>query len=83
MFCPYQGKGYMREGLALLLRKAFDHLGLHRLEANIQPGNITSIRFVSKAGFVKEGFSRQYLRVDGKDWKDYERWAFINVNWCE
>lgn len=65
MFHPYQGNGYMRLGLDLLLNEAFQVLNLHRLEVNIQPENIASIRLVAGAGFIKEGFSRQYLRIGG------------------
>ena len=36
---PYAGQGYMREGIELVLRQAFTTLRLHRVEANIQPGN--------------------------------------------
>jgi len=32
---------------------------------------------------VKEGFSRQYLRVGGKAWKDHERWAILNTDWTD
>ena len=78
IFFPYQGKGYMSKGLVLLLKEAFENLNLHRLEANIQPQNIASIRLVSKAGFVKEGFSKNYLKVGGIEWKDHERWAILN-----
>lgn len=81
VFSPFQGKGYMRQGLALLLQEAFGNLNLHRLEANIQPENLPSIRLVAGAGFVKEGFSRQYLRIGGQEWKDHERWAIINEQW--
>lgn len=80
-FVPHQGKGYMFRGLALLLIEAFKRLNLHRLEANIQPGNLASIALVARHGFVKEGFSRQYLRVGGKQWQDHERWAIINKHW--
>lgn len=69
--------------MKLLLEEAFGRLKLHRLEANIQPGNIASIKLVAKAGFVQEGFSRNYLRVGGFEWKDHERWAIINPNWAE
>ncbi len=58
VFYPYQGKGFMNKGLRLLLKEAFESLNLHRLEANIQPDNIASIKLVSNCGFVKEGFSR-------------------------
>ncbi len=36
---PFAGQGYMREGIELVLRRAFTDLRLHRVEANIQPGN--------------------------------------------
>lgn len=80
VFSPYQGKGYMRMGLNLLLNEAFHVLNLHRLEANIQPENIASIRLVAGAGFVKEGFSKQYLYIGG-EWKDHERWSILNQDW--
>lgn len=81
IFHPYQGKGYMSEGIKLLLKEAFENLHLHRLEANIQPDNLASIRLVARAGFVKEGFSKHYLNIGGKGWKDHERWAIVNDNW--
>src|SRR5215472_14325535 len=62
----YANQGYMSEALRLVLRYAFEELQLHRLEANIQPGNIASIAMVRRAGFVREGFSRHYLKIDGR-----------------
>ena len=70
----FMGMGYMSEGLRLVLRHAFSELGLHRLEANIQPGNRASIRLVRRAGFRREGFSPRYLKIFGR-WRDHERWA--------
>ncbi len=70
----YAGKGMMSQGLKLVLSKAFTELGLHRLEANIQPGNLTSIQLVAKNGFKREGFSPRYLKINNK-WCDHERWA--------
>lgn len=83
VFNPYQGKGYMRKGITLLLEEAFQHLNLHRLEANIQPENFASIRLVSSSGFIKEGCSKNYLKVGGFEWKDHERWAILNEAWSE
>jgi len=71
---PFMGRGYMREGLRLVVRHAFGALGLHRLEANIQPKNRASIRLVKRAGFAREGFSPRYLKILGR-WRDHERWA--------
>ena len=73
-FAPSAGRGYMSEGLGLVIRYAFTSLGLHRLEANIQPGNQASIRLVQRAGFGYEGLSPDYLFIDHA-WRDHERWA--------
>ncbi len=63
-------QGYMKEGLALVLRDAFSRLGLHRLEANIQPKNAMSIGLVRNCGFRREGLSPRYLKIGGK-WRDH------------
>ena len=76
----YAGLGYMSEAIRLVLRYAFEHLKLHRLEANIQPANVASIALVKRAGFVLEGYSRRYLKVCGR-WRDHERWAIIAEDW--
>ena len=76
----FAGQGYMTEGMELVLREAFTPLGLHRLEANIQPGNLDSKRLVERCGFVCEGFSERYLKVGGR-WRDHERWAIRSEQW--
>jgi len=70
----------MAEGLALTLRVAFRSLGLHRIEANVQPRNTRSIALVRSAGFTREGFSRRYVRIAGR-WRDHERWAMLVEDW--
>ena len=69
-------RGYMKEGLQLLIRYAFNELGLHRLEANIQPQNLASIALAQSVGFRYEGFSPRYLKING-EWCDHERWAIL------
>ena len=76
----YAGQGHMTEALQLLLRYAFKDLKLHRLEANIQPGNIASIALVKRAGFTLEGYSPRYLKICGR-WRDHERWAILADDW--
>jgi len=73
---PFARRGYMTEGLRLVIRYAFDELKLHRLEANVQPENAASIALVRKCGFRREGFSPRYLRILG-EWRDHERWALL------
>ncbi|WP_204378494.1 GNAT family N-acetyltransferase [Agaribacterium haliotis] len=80
-FHPWQGKGYMRQGLALFINYAFEELTLHRIEANIQPDNAASLALVQSAGFEFEGCSKAYLNIGGRGWKDHHRWALINNNW--
>jgi ribosomal-protein-alanine N-acetyltransferase len=69
-------KGYMKEGMLQVIRFAFDQLGLHRLEANIQPKNLASIALVQATGFQYEGFSPRLLNING-EWCDHERWAVL------
>ena len=76
VFASHERQGFMREGLKAVVRHAFEELGLHRLEANIQPGNEASIAFVRSVGFEKEGYSPRYLKVGG-EWRDHERWAIL------
>ena len=75
-FVAHQGRGHMSEGLRLVLRRAFGRLGLHRVEANVHPGNTSSRALVRRLGFRREGFSRRYLKVAGR-WRDHERWALL------
>jgi len=72
----FAGQGLMTEALSLTAQYAFGPLGLHRLEANIQPDNTRSLALVQRAGFRREGYSPKYLRIEGI-WRDHERWALL------
>jgi ribosomal-protein-alanine N-acetyltransferase len=76
----HRGQGYMTEALQLALRYAFRSLRLHRVEANVEPGNEASLALVRGAGFTREGFSRRYLKIRGR-WRDHERWALLAEDW--
>jgi [ribosomal protein S5]-alanine N-acetyltransferase len=78
----FANQGYMRAGLELVIREAFVNLRLHRIEANIQPGNQASIALARGAGFAREGFSPRYLKIGGR-WRDHERWAILAEDWRE
>jgi ribosomal-protein-alanine N-acetyltransferase len=81
-FVPHNGCGYMTLGLRAVLRDAFRKAGLHRLEANIQPGNEASRRLVERLGFRLEGLSPRYLKIAGR-WRDHERWALTIEEWAQ
>jgi len=72
----FAGRGLMTEAVRQTVAYAFEDLGLHRLEANIQPDNVKSRALVSRVGFRMEGFSPRYLRIGG-EWRDHERWALL------
>jgi ribosomal-protein-alanine N-acetyltransferase len=79
-FAPAAGRGYVREGVALLLTHAFRGLGLHRVEAAVQPGNAASLALVRALGFRHEGSSPRYMKLAGR-WRDHERWAVHAEEW--
>lgn len=68
--------GLMTTAVSQACRIAFEEFGLHRLEANIQPGNVASIALARRIGFRFEGVSPRYLRIGGT-WRDHERWAML------
>ena len=73
----FHGRGYMQAGLQRLIEYAFNTMGLHRLEANIQPENIRSQQLVRRCGFEYEGLSRAFLFLDGR-WRDHQRWCIVD-----
>ena len=75
-FSGHERQGLMCDGLRAVVRHAFKQLKLHRLEANIQPGNAPSIALAKACGFSKEGYSPRYLKIAGR-WCDHERWAIV------
>jgi [ribosomal protein S5]-alanine N-acetyltransferase len=75
-----RAKGLMTQAVGLAVGRAFGEVGLHRVEANIQPDNLRSKALVQRLGFRLEGFSPRYLYVAG-DWRDHERWAVLREEW--
>lgn len=71
------GQGYMTEAVIAVCTHAFEVMNMHRVEANHMVGNDASQRVLRRAGFVVEGYSRDYLFVGGQ-WRDHVRCALTN-----
>ena len=67
---PFLRQGYMNDAVAGTISFAFRELKLHRIEAATLPDNEASIRVLERNGFVREGFARRYLKINGA-WKDH------------
>ena len=70
----HNGKGYATEAVRLMVRVAFERLGLHRLQAGVMPRNHASNRVMEKAGFRFEGHSPRYLQINGV-WEGHNLYA--------
>jgi ribosomal-protein-alanine N-acetyltransferase len=76
---PYWGQGYGTEVGNLILGLAFERLGVHRIEALIEPSNARSLALLKKAGFTKEGLLRE--RILDEHWIDTEVWSLLEHEW--
>ena len=70
MGLPYVRQGYMKAAVRAVIPFAFATLRLHRVEAACIPTNAGSIRLLENTGFVREGYAREYLCINGA-WQDH------------
>ncbi len=70
-------QGFMTEALNKMIEIAFEEYRLHRLEANIMPRNIGSIKVVEKLKFEKVGLNKSYLKINDK-WEDHLTYVLLN-----
>lgn len=71
---PFARQGVMTEAVGLMLRFAYDELGLHRVEAACLPQNAASRALLARCGFREEGYAPQYLKINGA-WRDHVLFA--------
>jgi ribosomal-protein-alanine N-acetyltransferase len=77
----HEGRGLMREALSAALADVFGpRVALHRVQANVRPENTRSLRLLDGLGFVREGYARQYLFIDGA-WRDHVLTALHAPDW--
>lgn len=73
----YLRQGFMSEALSASISYIFNEVGLHRIEANIMPGNEASLNLIKSLGFIREGYAPKYLKINGK-WEDHIHFSLIN-----
>lgn len=73
-------QGLMHEALCELLRFGFDALELNRVEADVDPRNVASVRRLERLGFVKEGHLRERWIVDGEV-SDTSLYGLLRSDW--
>ncbi len=66
----FAGRSIVPTALAMAVDHSFREVGLHRLEAGIQPENHASRRVMEKLGFHEEGLRRGLVHVNGA-WRDH------------
>lgn len=71
---PFVRHGYMTAAVRAVIPFAFGTLRLHRLEAACIPSNTGSMRLLENTGFVREGYAREYLCINGL-WQDHLLYA--------
>ena len=74
--------GLMSEALTAIIQCAFETLGMHSVEANIDPTNRGALRMVEKVGFVKEGHIREHTYSPyEKRYLDTELFSIVKTTW--
>lgn len=75
-----QGRGVMSRALKLAVDYMFRIQNMHRIMASYMPRNLRSEAVLTRAGFQREGFAKDYLLINGQ-WEDHTLTALINPHW--
>lgn len=86
---PYAGQGLFADGLRLVVDLCFTPeprgLGLHRLIANVQPGNVRSAGLLRRLGFQRRGATPAYLWLSDETgrsaWRDHVAYGVCIEDW--
>jgi ribosomal-protein-alanine N-acetyltransferase len=62
----YWRQGIMTEVLNTVIPFGFENMGLNRIEAQLYPENIASVKLAEKLGFEKEGILKEYEFIRNK-----------------
>ena len=70
-----QGRGVATKATRLILDKAFNEYGLHRVYLNVFADNEAAIRLYERCGFTFEGEFRQHLKIG----ENYKNWKWFGI----
>lgn len=73
----YEGRGYMKEAVGLVLEYAFSEMELHRVEASTLIDNIKSQKVLLACNFKELGINKEYLLINGA-WRDHKTFYKIS-----
>ena len=77
-----RGRGLGTEATRLILRHAFEDVGLHRVDLEVYEFNPRARRVYEKVGFVFEGTRRHALHWDG-EWIDAHLMSILAPEWAQ
>jgi ribosomal-protein-alanine N-acetyltransferase len=77
---PYWRQGIMSEALHAMLDFGFTQMALHRIEAQVEPGNVASAALLNKLGFQREGLLRDYGYWRGS-YQDIQLFSLLRRDW--
>jgi ribosomal-protein-alanine N-acetyltransferase len=63
-----------------VISHCFPHLNVHRIEARIEPENLSSRRLAAKLGFTEEGVLRDWLFVAG-EFRSVIMYRLVRPDW--
>lgn len=73
-------QGYGSETLDLILDYGFNNLNMHKIKLSVYPFNIGAIKAYTRAGFNKEGSSKDEVFYNGQ-WVDIDHYAIFQNDW--
>jgi RimJ/RimL family protein N-acetyltransferase len=76
----FWGRGYATEAAWAMLSYGFDHLGLHRIWAQLNAENAASAHVLEKVGMLREAHYREQDFFKGR-WWDGELYAILDREW--
>jgi ribosomal-protein-alanine N-acetyltransferase len=74
------GQGYMHEALTAALSWGFSAMALNRIEAQVHPNNLRSLKSLRRLGFVEEGRLREGGFWGGQ-YQDLLQFSLLRADW--